>query len=173
MVFFASRNKKMVVSMFAVVAALAVFAPMMASATQYVVGDETGWTKDFDYTTWTAGKQFFVGDSLVFNYPAGKHNVFKVNGTDFQQCSKPLVGAPLTTGSDEIELKTTGRKWYICGVSGHCATGQKLVITVSDGSAAPAPTPVSPSTGAAPGSIVSAGFAAVTVVVGVVGMSMF
>ncbi|CAL1375552.1 unnamed protein product [Linum trigynum] len=172
MALFASKNKKMLVSMIAAVAALAVFAPMTASAKQYVVGDENGWTKDFDYTTWTAGKQFFVGDSLVFNYPAGKHNVFKVNGTDFMQCSKPLVGAPLTTGSDEIPLKTTGRKWYICGVSGHCSSGQKLVITVLDGSAAPAPTPTSPSTGAASGSIISAGFAATMVVVGVLGMFM-
>ncbi|CAI0476676.1 unnamed protein product [Linum tenue] len=90
------------------------------------------------------------------------------------QCSKPLVGAPLTTGSDEIPLKTTGKKWYICGVTGHCTSGQKLVITVLDGSAAPAPTPTSPTTGAAPGSIVSAGFAAATVVaVGVLGMVMF
>ncbi|CAI0414006.1 unnamed protein product [Linum tenue] len=159
----------MLASMIAVVAALAVLAPTMVSAKQYVVGDGKGWTKDFDYTTWTAGKQFFV----VFNYAQGSHNVFKVNGTDFLQCSKPLVGAPLTTGSDEIPLKTTGRKWYICGVSGHCASGQKLVITVSDGSAAPAPTPVSPSTGAASGSIINAGAAAVMVVVGVLGMFMF
>ncbi|CAI0417409.1 unnamed protein product [Linum tenue] len=163
----------MLVSMIAVVAALAVLAPTMVSAKQYVVGDDKGWTKDFDYTTWTAGKQFFVGDSLVFNYAQGGHNVFKVNGTDFMQCSKPLVGAPLTTGSDEITLKTTGRKWYICGVAGHCASGQKLVITVSDGSAAPAPTPTSPSTGAVSRSIINAGFAAAMVVVGFFGVVMF
>ncbi|CAI0414012.1 unnamed protein product [Linum tenue] len=170
---FSSKNKEMMVSMIAAVAVLAVLAPTMVSAKQYVVGDDKGWTKDFDYTTWTAGKQFFVGDSLVFNYAQGGHNVFKVNGTDFMQCSKPLVGAPLTTGSDEIPLKTTGRKWYICGVAGHCASGQKLVITVSDGSAAPAPTPTSPSTGAVSRSIINAGFAAAMVVVGFFGVVMF
>ncbi|CAI0476683.1 unnamed protein product [Linum tenue] len=130
--------------MIAVVAALAVLAPTMTSAKQYVVGDGEGWTKGFDYSAWTAGKQFFVGDSLVFNYSQGRHNVFKVNGTEFKQCLKPLVGSPFTTGKDEIELETAGRKWYICGVSGHCSAGQKLFINVLEGSAAPAPTPVSP-----------------------------
>ncbi|KAL6327956.1 hypothetical protein AAG906_031300 [Vitis piasezkii] len=36
-------------------------------------------------------------------------------------------------------------KWYICGVNDHCANyGQKLVITVLEESASPAPTPSNP-----------------------------
>ncbi|CAI0417402.1 unnamed protein product [Linum tenue] len=160
-------SKRMVALIIAAAVAAAVYVPAKAWAKQYVVGDERGWTNNFDYATWAEGKTFFVGDSLVFNYPAGKHNVFKVNGTDFQDCAKPLAAAPpLTSGSDEIPLKTAGKKWYICGVSGHCASGQKLVITVSEGSAPPAGYS---SSGVA---MVNIGFAAL-VLVGTLGMLFF
>lgn len=35
-----------------------------AFATDYVVGDDWGWTLGFDYTTWTKGKEFFVGETI-------------------------------------------------------------------------------------------------------------
>jgi len=56
--------------------------------------------------------------------------VFKVNGTAFQSCAVPPENEALTSGNDRIVLATPGRKWYICGVGGHCSAGQKLVITV-------------------------------------------
>ncbi|XP_057719165.1 uncharacterized protein LOC130933552 [Arachis stenosperma] len=33
-------------------------------ATDYTVGDASGWTLGVDYTKWVAGKQFKVGDTL-------------------------------------------------------------------------------------------------------------
>lgn len=33
-------------------------------ATVYTVGDSSGWTSGVDYSTWTSGKTFAVGDSL-------------------------------------------------------------------------------------------------------------
>lgn len=33
-------------------------------ATVYTVGDSSGWTMGVDYSTWTSGKTFVVGDSL-------------------------------------------------------------------------------------------------------------
>ncbi|PQQ09135.1 mavicyanin [Prunus yedoensis var. nudiflora] len=126
--------------LFIIFAILAISAPSIL-ATNYVVGDGKGWT-NFDYQAWARGKMFYVGDSLVFNYPKGVHNVFKVNGTGFQQCSAPLDSVPLTSGHDVITLATTGRKWYICGVAQHCAMGgQKLLITVFPSSFAPSPSP--------------------------------
>ncbi|XP_062075886.1 blue copper protein 1b-like [Humulus lupulus] len=100
------------------------------SAVDYLVGDDAGWTVGFDYQTWAQDKMFFVGDRLVFNYPAGVHNVFKVNGTDFRQCTTPVGAVPLTSGNDVITLATPGRKWYLCGVSNHCSIGQKLSLYV-------------------------------------------
>lgn len=33
-------------------------------ATDFVVGDATGWTTKFDYQKWAEGKEFRVGDKL-------------------------------------------------------------------------------------------------------------
>ncbi|KAL9675391.1 hypothetical protein QQ045_003593 [Rhodiola kirilowii] len=131
--------KKMMLVIFAIAAAIVV---PPSFATEFIVGDETGWTINFDYQAWAAGKNFYVGDTLVFKYPVGVHNVHKANLTAFQQCQVPLT-APLATGNDVITLATPGKKWYICGVGKHCQAGnQKLAITVSDASSAsPAPAP--------------------------------
>ncbi|KAK7379307.1 hypothetical protein VNO80_04764 [Phaseolus coccineus] len=107
-----------------------IFLPSIAVAKDFVVGDDHGWTEGFDYSTWTADKTFQVGDVLVFKYVVGEQNVFKVNGTAFRSCTVPPANEALTTGNDRIVLTTPGRKWYICGLTGHCNAGQKLFITV-------------------------------------------
>ncbi|XP_059664061.1 blue copper protein 1b-like [Cornus florida] len=111
------------------------------SAKEFIVGDDAGWTVNFDYQDWANGKEFVVGDKLVFKYPVGNHNVFKVNGTAFKACMKPPPSEAMTTGNDVITLATPGKKWYICGVGMHCAYGeQKLAITVQpQQNLAPAP----------------------------------
>ena len=35
-----------------------------AMATEFMVGDKSGWTTNFDYQAWTQGKEFHVGDKL-------------------------------------------------------------------------------------------------------------
>ncbi|KAK1419093.1 hypothetical protein QVD17_28251 [Tagetes erecta] len=124
--------------------------PVVPIGKMFIVGDDCGWTLNFDYQAWAMGKQFHVGDTLVFKYPAGNHNVYKVNGTDFQQCTVPLFGIPLTSGYDVVPLTTPGRKWYICGVGNHCKTGgMKLVIDVLPQTTyPPSPSPWSPYNGA-------------------------
>lgn len=112
----------------------------------------------------------------VFNYPAGDHNVFKVNGTDFHNCTIPNGQNALTTGNDAIVLAKPGRKWYICGKEGHCGKGQKLVITVMDMAPAansPLPggsPPPPPSAATKPG--VSPQFGFLALVLAVLGMTM-
>ncbi|KAJ0802821.1 putative Phytocyanin domain, cupredoxin [Helianthus annuus] len=116
-------------------------------AKEYIVGDENGWKLDFDYQTWAKDKVFYVGDTLVFNYAAGVHNVAKVNGTGFQQCSTSASNGIMTSGRDVVPLQTPGRKWYICGVGKHCESrNMKLVITVLPQTWAPAPSPIATST---------------------------
>ncbi|KAL2525113.1 Cupredoxin superfamily protein [Abeliophyllum distichum] len=112
-----------------------------ALATEYVVGDDAGWKLNFDYQKWAGGKQFVIGDKLIFKYTEKTHNVHRVNGTAFQQCMPPADSEALTSGSDVITLATQGRKWYICGVGKHCSNGMKLAITVSAEVYAPAPAP--------------------------------
>ncbi|RVW14261.1 hypothetical protein CK203_113114 [Vitis vinifera] len=70
------------------IAILAFVLAAVAMATEFAVGDDQGWTINFDYEAWAKDKVFHVGDELVlrsilihgvFNYTAGWHNVFKVN----------------------------------------------------------------------------------------------
>ncbi|XP_010058204.2 blue copper protein 1b [Eucalyptus grandis] len=147
--------------------AASVLAPVMG--TDFMVGDDKGWTLNFDYQAWAAGKQFYVGDNLVFKYPEGAHDVLKVNGTGFQQCAAPAGTPALSTGNDVVPLLTPGRKWYICGISNHCATGNmKLVITVLPNTESPAPAEAS----AARGSIAPQCYTLIMAVFGVVAMVM-
>ncbi|KAE8699242.1 putative Uclacyanin 1 [Hibiscus syriacus] len=131
-----------------VFAIAALMAPSISMATEFVVGDDQGWGLGIDYDAWAQGKQFFVGDNLVFKYKAGYHNVYKVTGDEFQDCTVPSSNSSGSfSGNDKIKLATAGNKWYICGVNGHCQSGQKLTITVLQGAApapAPAPAPVAP-----------------------------
>lgn len=46
------------------VLSLALYLAVPGLATVYTVGDSSGWTMGVDYTTWTTGKTFVVGDSL-------------------------------------------------------------------------------------------------------------
>ncbi|XP_044500281.1 blue copper protein 1b-like [Mangifera indica] len=131
-------------AVFVLLFVLATFGPIITSAKDFIVGDQSGWTVGFDYQAWAAGKEFHIGDKLVFNYPVGEHNVYKVNGTDFQNCTVPLQGTPLTSGNDTIVLATCGKKWYICGVANHCSLGQKLVITVQPQALPPSIAPAHP-----------------------------
>ncbi|CAJ2672055.1 unnamed protein product [Trifolium pratense] len=113
----------------------------VALATDHIVGGDKGWTVDLNYTQWASETVFRVGDNLVFNYDPSRHNVFKVNGTLFQSCTFPPANEALSTGKDIIQLKTEGRKWYVCGIADHCSARQmKFVITVLP-EAAPAPSP--------------------------------
>ncbi|KAG1359672.1 putative Myosin-8 [Cocos nucifera] len=104
--------------------------PVMARATEYVVGDDMGWGLQVNYTDWARGKVFRVGDSLVFKYNPGNHNVLRVSGPDFQACNKVSAREPLASGDDAVPLSSPGKRWYVCGKAVHCESGQKLVITV-------------------------------------------
>ncbi|XP_047309585.1 blue copper protein 1b-like [Impatiens glandulifera] len=109
----------------------ALFPMTTTTGTEFIVGDKFGWTILYNYTTWTQDKVFHVGDKLVFNYPNFLHNVFKVNETAFDNCTKPPLDQAMNSGSDVITLDTPGKKWYICGVADHCSFfNQKLVINV-------------------------------------------
>ncbi|KAK2978120.1 hypothetical protein RJ640_028674, partial [Escallonia rubra] len=117
-----------------VVLAIALLAAIATStlATEFVVGDDMGWTVGPDYQAWAGGKVFRVGDLLVFKYPKGAHNVHQVDElAAFVQCAPPSTSVPLTSGNDVIALNKTGDNYFICGIGSHCATGNlKLTITV-------------------------------------------
>ncbi|CAF2285075.1 unnamed protein product [Brassica rapa] len=120
--------------------------------TVHKVGDSSGWTMmGVNYEAWASSRTFQVGDSLVFEYNNGFHDVTEVTHNNFELCepSKPL--AKYQTGSDTISLTKPGYQNFICGFPSHCDIGQKLQILVLPASlgpvAAPVPGPVrSPTT---------------------------
>ncbi|XP_028072052.1 blue copper protein-like [Camellia sinensis] len=110
-------------------------------ATVFTVGDSSGWTLGVDYTNWTSGKTFMVGDSLVFNYGSG-HTVDEVSESDYNTCTLGNSIKTYNSGSTTIALNAVGTQFYICGVIGHCASGMKLTVNVTGGAttaAAPSP----------------------------------
>ncbi|XP_020183295.1 blue copper protein 1a-like [Aegilops tauschii subsp. strangulata] len=128
-------SKQMLVAVFAVA-----FLPVLAVATEHLVGDDKGWTLNFNYTAWAETKQFVVGDTLVFKYGSPAHNLVEVGGPDFVACTQTAGAVVRTSGEDRLALDTAGRRWFFCGVGPHCKSGMKLKITVLD-TAAPTPQP--------------------------------
>ncbi|ONK74278.1 uncharacterized protein A4U43_C03F4610 [Asparagus officinalis] len=116
----------------AIVLAFVTLPSLARATTTHFVGDHYGWALNFDYAAWAKGRHFYVGDKLVFKYPKGYHNVYKVDGYDFNKCKVPQLNGAMDAGYDVITLTTPGRKWYICGKAygKHCMMGQKLFIYV-------------------------------------------
>ncbi|KAK6289102.1 hypothetical protein POUND7_000643 [Theobroma cacao] len=132
---------------FVIFALVAAIAPAITLAEEFIVGGDEGWKLGVDYQQWAKDKQFVIGDTLVFKYKVGAHNVYKVNGTDFQNCNVPTNNTlGFFSGNDSIMLSAAGNKWYICGITGHCDNGMKLKITVLSSVSAPAPAPSSAAT---------------------------
>jgi hypothetical protein len=65
-----------------------------------------------------------------------------VDGAGFKACNMSVILGAWNSGSDTVELKKAGRRWFVCGVGDHCDEGMKLLVTVID-AAAPAPAPES------------------------------
>ncbi|XXG65353.1 hypothetical protein AAC387_Pa05g3073 [Persea americana] len=150
-------------AIFSFAAAILVILPAIAYSTDYIVGDQEGWTIGFDYSEWAKDKQFHVGDTLTFIYTEGNHNVIKGDGKGFANCATSPNSGILTSGQDKITLNTPGNKWYICGVTGHCDYGQKLKITVLPksilcGALSPAPEPAGADFSWAPAPVATPGY---------------
>ncbi|KAF7068111.1 hypothetical protein CFC21_073893 [Triticum aestivum] len=132
--------KQMLVAVVAAAALAVSFFPGLAVATEHMVGDDRGWTLNFNYTAWAETKQFVVGDTLVFMYNIAAHNVVEVGGPDFLSCTKPANAVVWTSGEDRVTLDKAGRRWFFCAVGQHCQNGMKLKITVLE-TGAPTPQP--------------------------------
>ncbi|CAH8380859.1 unnamed protein product [Eruca vesicaria subsp. sativa] len=103
----------------------------LAVATDHTIGGPSGWTVGTNLVTWAAGQTFSVGDNLaVFAYPSAFHDVVEVTKPEFDSCQavKPLI--TFANGNSIVPLTTPGKRYFICGMPGHCAQGMKLEVNV-------------------------------------------
>ncbi|XP_038899418.1 cucumber peeling cupredoxin-like [Benincasa hispida] len=113
-----------------------VFVHHATGETVHVVGNSDGWTVPQGgaafYSDWAARNNFFIRDSLTFNFETNMHDVLKVTKESFDACnSNNAIGNVITTGPATVKLDTAGVHYFICTVGRHCFGGQKLSVTVS------------------------------------------
>lgn len=75
----------------------------------------------------------------MFKYKSGKHNVLRVNETEFQNCTVPK--RPLATNKDPdipVTLAEEGDYFFIDGLKDYCAAGN-MKLSVQVGPAASPP----------------------------------
>ncbi|KAL6858845.1 hypothetical protein ACP4OV_017847 [Aristida adscensionis] len=148
---------------------VAVSCAAAASATTYTVGDSNGWATGINYADWASGKTFNLGDTLVFPFSNGQHDVVEVAKSGYDSCSISNALQTQTNGPTTITLNTPGTHYYICGIPGHCASGMKLAVTVGSGSGSGSPgsTPGAPNTPAPNGAAARVHAGALAVAAGV------
>ncbi|KAL1212864.1 Mavicyanin [Cardamine amara subsp. amara] len=117
------------------------------SAKTYKVGDYHGWTANYDmYYSWARGKEFHVGDSLVFNYDPNVNDVTQVSGgLKYRFCDSSSSKAVYKTGQDVVNLTEPGYHFFITSNHSLCISGQKLfVLVVQETPSKSRPIPPSP-----------------------------
>ncbi|XP_020227482.1 blue copper protein [Cajanus cajan] len=132
-------------NLFLVLFAVATLLHGSAAQTRHVVGDSIGWTIPSGgaatYATWAANKTFTVGDTLVFNFTTGRHDVAKVTKSAYDTCNGVTTIFTVLTGPATVTLNETGEQYYICTFGTHCSLGQKLAVNVTKASTTTTPSP--------------------------------
>ncbi|KAF8056808.1 hypothetical protein N665_1267s0010 [Sinapis alba] len=102
----------------------------LAVASDHTIGGPSGWTVGANLKTWAAGQTFSVGDNLVFAYPSAFHDVVEVTKPEYESCKavKPLI--TFANGNSIVPLTIPGKRYFICGMPGHCTQGMKLEVNV-------------------------------------------
>ena len=99
------------------------------NATNYVVGGTQGWTVSTGLKTWLKGKEFVVGDMLLFQYPSG-FGVKEVSEQEYKECDVGKSLHSFSASSTTIILQTPGKKYFVSTTQEICKKGLKLAINV-------------------------------------------
>ncbi|XP_042495964.1 mavicyanin-like [Macadamia integrifolia] len=109
---------------------------------EFEVGDNKGWAvpsskNDDFYNDWASKQRFLVNDSIDFKY--NKDSVMVVTADEYVKChsSHPIFFS--NTGNTTYRFDHPGLFYFISGVSGHCAKGQRLIIKVLESHISPPP----------------------------------
>ncbi|XP_076916461.1 mavicyanin-like [Bidens hawaiensis] len=100
-------------------------------AKEYFVGDDKGWEQHVDYKAWAAGKDFRVGDMLVFELKHINHNILVVDEDGYNRCcGASRVVDVRQVGKHPIVLTYPGTFGFISNVADDCPNGMKILVTV-------------------------------------------
>ncbi|CAA7393021.1 unnamed protein product [Spirodela intermedia] len=122
----------------------------------YTVGDSLGWYDKLkepkvDYKKWVAGKNFSLGDFLIFNTDKNHSVVQTYNATTYQRCDYKnaeddtvlwSTGPPSFDGvpvSIAVALVAEGMNYFFSGLyaGAQCRHGQRFKINVTHGHGLP------------------------------------
>ncbi|ERM99115.1 blue copper protein isoform X2 [Amborella trichopoda] len=122
--------------------------------TNYTVGDSLGWydkleQRKINYPKWASGKNFSLGDFLIFNTDTNHTVIQTYNATTYKRCdavsddtiewssSDPSTKAEATTVS--VPLLKEGLTYFFSGNydGEQCQNGQKFKINVTHGQGLP------------------------------------
>lgn len=120
--------------MIAVVAMAAAVAQSAAAAgMSYTVGAPDGlWDMHTDYADWVSRRTFHPGDNITFTYSRELHDVVEVGKAGYDACSSANNVSAFRSGNDVVTLAAPGTRYFLCGLTGHCANGMKIAIRVVD-----------------------------------------
>ncbi|KAL6850430.1 hypothetical protein ACP4OV_021057 [Aristida adscensionis] len=141
----------------AAVAALAVGPGGAAAYKNYTVGDDKGWFDGLtlpgvDYQAWADGKNFSLGDFLIFNTDKNHSVVQTRNGTLYKSCdyndSGPDDTVEWSAAAPEfskdavtvpVPLLKEGRTYFFSGNydGEQCENGQRFAVDVAHGQGLP------------------------------------
>ncbi|KAL8160091.1 hypothetical protein V2J09_001628 [Rumex salicifolius] len=125
--------------------ALVAMLVQFATATDHTVGSPSGsWDQVTDLQTWAKSNKFMVGDNLIFKYSAA-HDVLEVSKSDYESCTGDNPMMIEMSGNTVVPLTEAGKRYFICGLPGHCQMGMKIEVDVNPTSSNPPPTKAVPS----------------------------
>ncbi|CAL0321209.1 unnamed protein product [Lupinus luteus] len=119
------------------------------SATQFMMGDSSGWVippYPLYYTKWSYSHFMRVGDSLEFHFDPKFCNLVQVQKSDYDHCTTLEPRLVFNTSPAIIPLKEKGTLFFVSTISNYCCLGQKIAITVHP----PPLPPLSPSSAPSP-----------------------
>ncbi|TKV92279.1 hypothetical protein SEVIR_9G154100v4 [Setaria viridis] len=106
--------------------------PPPALAADHVVGG-SGWCIPPSaglYRAWADNRTFFVGDTLVFRFETGFHDVVQVGRREYEECTADDPYQIFRAGPAAVPLDSTGVRYYVCTVGNYCSLGVRLYVTV-------------------------------------------
>ncbi|TKY60698.1 Early nodulin protein 1 [Spatholobus suberectus] len=109
----------------------------VSSTATHVVGDKLGWnlpSYSGFYADWAKKRAFAVGDALLFQYHPGLNTVVQVNKDDYEHCTTRNTLHTYFRGNSTVTLGRAGDYFFFSSVGKHCEAGQKLQVTVPQGS---------------------------------------